>query len=286
MSLNIRLKHTSQANKKPQPADLKSGELAININNASPAGYALDDVGAVQQMFGKATETQEGQAEIATQGEVDTGTDDERIVTPAKLGQRIADYTANTVTPAIAVETAARTAADAAEIAARTAADTAEATARANGDNLRVLKTGDTMTGNLTVPLIEEAKNVAVGIAKCGNAGITEADLLAATFPENLIKEVQKGSKNLFRIQLKTPKAFDQLVITATISTTSDNLGFATVSLDKATGATDGFTPHGSFVIRTVQVAPTSLTMTEDFLGLAITIFEVNQNTNKPGMGS
>lgn len=67
MSLNIKLKHSAVANKKPQVADLQPGELSLNINNASPAGYALDDAGAVQQMFGKATETQEGQAEIATQ---------------------------------------------------------------------------------------------------------------------------------------------------------------------------------------------------------------------------
>ena len=141
MSLNIRLKHSATANKKPQPADLTPGELALNINNASPAGYALDDANAVQQMFGKATETQEGQAEIATQGEVNAGADDERIVTPKKLNQRITDYTANTVTPAITVETAARAAAITAEKNARTAAD-----------NLRVLKAGDTMTGALVLP--------------------------------------------------------------------------------------------------------------------------------------
>ena len=129
MSLNIRLKHSTVQDKKPQASDLVAGELALNINNASPTGYALDDAGAVQQMFGKATETQDGQAEIATQGEVDAGTDDERIITPAKLGQRLTDYTTNTVDAAIAVEAAARTAADA----------------------LRVLKAGDTMTGPLTV---------------------------------------------------------------------------------------------------------------------------------------
>ena len=167
MSLNIRLKHSASANKKPQVTDLKSGELALNINGSSPAGYALDDAGAVQQMFGKATETQEGQAEIATQPEVDAGTDDERIVTPAKLGQRLTDYTTNTVTPAIAVETAARTAADTTEKNARIAADTAEETARIaaiaaeetariDADNLRVLKAGDTMTGNLSVPSIND----------------------------------------------------------------------------------------------------------------------------------
>ena len=169
MSLNIRLKHSAQANKQPQDSDLTPGELALNINNASPAGYALDDAGAVQQMFGKATETQEGQAEIATQPEVDAGTDDERIVTPKKLGQRLTDYTTNTVDAAIAVETAARTTAITAEANARTTADTAEANARAAaitaeenariaGDqtnataiNTKVSKAGDTMTGDLAI---------------------------------------------------------------------------------------------------------------------------------------
>lgn len=148
MSLNIRLKHSAQALKKPQVADLKPGELALNINSASPAGYALDDANAVQQMFGKATETQEGQAEIATQGEVNAGADDERIVTPKKLDKRITDYTANTVTPAIAVETAARTAAN----GALTQSLAAEEAARITADGLRVLKAGDTMTGPLKVP--------------------------------------------------------------------------------------------------------------------------------------
>lgn len=93
MSLNIKLKHSAVANKKPQVADLQPGELALNINNASPAGYALDDAGAVQQMFGAASTTQAGQAELATQAEVDAGTDTERIVTPATLGQRLTDQT-------------------------------------------------------------------------------------------------------------------------------------------------------------------------------------------------
>ena len=151
MSLNIRLKHSATAAKKPQPADLTPGELALNINNASPAGYALDDAGVVQQMFGKATETQEGQAEIATQGEVDNGSDDERIVTPKKLGQRIDDYTANTVTPAIAVETAARTTAITTAITAEENARIAADTALQTNIDLCVLKAGDTMTGDLIV---------------------------------------------------------------------------------------------------------------------------------------
>ena len=148
MSLNIRLKHSATKDKKPQVADLKAGELALNTNSASAAGYALDDTGAVQQMFGKATETQEGQAEIATQPEVDAGTDDERIVTPAKLGQRLTDYTTNTVDTAVSSVDSKITA----ETTARKAADSAEATTRANDDGLRVLKAGDTMTGALSVP--------------------------------------------------------------------------------------------------------------------------------------
>jgi len=65
-----------------------------------------------------ATETVKGVAEIATQAEVNGGTDDERIVTALKLLGRLAP-----VLTAIADEAAAREAGDADEAAARTTAD-------------------------------------------------------------------------------------------------------------------------------------------------------------------
>lgn len=152
MSLNIRLKHSATKDKKPQAADLKAGELALNTNSASAAGYALDDAGAVQQMFGKATETQQGQAEIASQAEVDSGTDDERIITPTKLAQRLNDFKNNDVDAAITAQATQTTADVKVETDARVAAISAETTARAAADALKLDKTGGALTGPLTVP--------------------------------------------------------------------------------------------------------------------------------------
>lgn len=152
MSLNIRLKHSATKDKKPQVADLKNGELALNTHSASAAGYALDDTGAVRQMFGKATETQQGQAEIATQAEVDGGTDDERIVTPTKLAQRLNDFKNNDVDAAITAQATQTTADIKVETDARVAAISAETTARAAADALKLDKTGGALTGPLTVP--------------------------------------------------------------------------------------------------------------------------------------
>ena len=235
MSLNIRLKHSAQANKKPQVADLTSGELALNINGSSPAGYALDDAGAVQQMFGKATETQEGQAEIATQPEVDAGTDDERIVTPKKLGQRITDYTTNTVTPAIAVETAARTAAITAEENARVAGDdtltqdlATETTARIAGDQQnatdlagKVDRAGDTMTGALTVPDATVSNELTVnglinnpGVAKAWG-GVDENGALAFGFN---VGTTVKNSTGTYTVTFSTPFPNNNYCTTLTAS--------------------------------------------------------------------
>ena len=164
MSLNIRLKHSTTKDKQPDKSDLVAGELAININSDSPAGYALntDNPPAVQQMFGPATTGQAGQAEIATQNEVDLGADLKRIVTPGTLGQRLVDYKAAVVDAGIAAEAAARTSADttlqnnlAKETQDRIAGDQQNATDIASLTTdvaSRVDKAGDTMTGDLTVP--------------------------------------------------------------------------------------------------------------------------------------
>ena len=65
MSLTIRLKHSEALDagspngvKQPVAGDLAKGELAVNVNAAAPSGYALDESGAVQQMFGPAREDQ------------------------------------------------------------------------------------------------------------------------------------------------------------------------------------------------------------------------------------
>ena len=52
MSIDIRLKHSATANKAPQPADLKDGELALNTNAASPAAYIKDSAGNIVKLAG------------------------------------------------------------------------------------------------------------------------------------------------------------------------------------------------------------------------------------------
>jgi len=55
MSAKIRLKHSSTVNKAPLPGDLIEGELALNINAASPAAYLKDSAGVVRKLSGIAT---------------------------------------------------------------------------------------------------------------------------------------------------------------------------------------------------------------------------------------
>lgn len=71
--------------------------LVATIDNASPTSAA--DWIFLESNRDQATETVKGVAEIATQSEVNTGTDDERIVTPLKLktylDNRTGGYAAN-----------------------------------------------------------------------------------------------------------------------------------------------------------------------------------------------
>lgn len=149
MSVNIKLKHSATKGKAPLPTDLTDGELALNVNAASPAAYLKDSAGNVVKLAGTgsvstpdASETVKGIAEIATQAEVTTGTDDTRIVTPAKLA---AGVPAATETKAGRVElaTAAET---------TTGTDDTRAVHPAGLKvelDKRVKKAGDTMTGDL-----------------------------------------------------------------------------------------------------------------------------------------
>ena len=52
MSVKIKLKHSSVANKAPQPSDLDNGELALNTNAASPAAYIKDSNGNIVKLAG------------------------------------------------------------------------------------------------------------------------------------------------------------------------------------------------------------------------------------------
>ena len=52
MSITVKLKHSATANKVPLPTDLAEGELALNINTASPAAYLKDSAGVVRKIAG------------------------------------------------------------------------------------------------------------------------------------------------------------------------------------------------------------------------------------------
>lgn len=67
-------------------------QLQLAFDIAFQDGIAGDiEFGDATFLFPPATETLKGVAEIATQAEVDAGTDDERIVTPLKLAERLAE---------------------------------------------------------------------------------------------------------------------------------------------------------------------------------------------------
>lgn len=67
-------------------------QLQLAFDIAFQDGIAGDiEFGDATFLFPPATETVKGVAEIATQAEVDAGEDDERIVTPLKLAERLAE---------------------------------------------------------------------------------------------------------------------------------------------------------------------------------------------------
>ena len=107
MSVKIKLKHSSVANKAPLPTDLDNGELALNTNTASPAAYIKDSAGNIVKLAGAgaiggtaATETAAGIVELATAAETEAGTDNTRAVHPAGLKATLdAHLTPGTSTP-------------------------------------------------------------------------------------------------------------------------------------------------------------------------------------------
>lgn len=96
MSIKIQHKRSGDKDKAPAAGALTPGELAINYNVDSPAAYIKDSAGNIVKIAGvgsigspDASETVKGIAEIATQAEVTTGTDDATIVTPLKLATAV-----------------------------------------------------------------------------------------------------------------------------------------------------------------------------------------------------
>ena len=92
--------------------------LALNVRFSGNIAEAIN-FGDASFLNPPATEMVRGVAELATQAEVDAGEDDERIITPKKMAQRLV--------PVLLALTD--------EIQARIAGDGAEANARANADN-------------------------------------------------------------------------------------------------------------------------------------------------------
>ena len=81
MSVKIKLKHSSVANKAPQPSDLDNGELALNTNAASPAAYIKDSNGSIVKLAGAgaiggtdATTTAKGIVQLADATAITAGT--------------------------------------------------------------------------------------------------------------------------------------------------------------------------------------------------------------------
>ena len=99
MSLKIRLKHSSTVNKAPLPADLVEGELALNINAASPAAYIKDSTGAIVKIGGVSTAATPGVVQLADAAAVTAGTAG-RVVDAAQLKAAQASQAGSSTAPA------------------------------------------------------------------------------------------------------------------------------------------------------------------------------------------
>ncbi len=104
MATRIKLKNSTVLDKVPTTSDIEVGELALNCNSGSPGAYIQDSGGSIVKLAGAgsittpdATETIEGIAKIATTQEVTTGTDDTKIITPAKLAAVIPSSATETI---------------------------------------------------------------------------------------------------------------------------------------------------------------------------------------------
>ena len=160
--------------------DYNIGDLAIGSDGVQyktliangPSSTVVDPVGDVTSTWGEAipaaTETVAGVAEIATQAESDAITDDERIVTPLKLG-----VTVGTADSSV-VKTALNASGDASIYAARAWVNfngTGTVAIRASGNVSSITDDG---TGKYTVNFTEEMEDinyVVSGVTRSDNAG-------------------------------------------------------------------------------------------------------------------
>jgi len=128
MSVNIRLKHSSVQDRVPLTTDLQEGELALNINSASPAAYIKDSAGNIVKLAGSgsvstpdATTTTKGIVQLADAAAVTAGTPGVvvdaaqlKVVADAVAAEDLWDRTGTTISP--------KNAGDVVEISAGTAA--------------------------------------------------------------------------------------------------------------------------------------------------------------------
>ena len=99
MSISIRAKHSSVANKAPLPTDLAEGELALNINAASPAAYIKDSTGAIVKIAGVATAATAGVVQLADSAAITAGAAG-RVVDAAQLKAAQAAASGSATAPA------------------------------------------------------------------------------------------------------------------------------------------------------------------------------------------
>lgn len=129
--------------------------IDLSVVNVPVGSLTIGDTGFI---YPPATETVKGVAEIATTAEVAAGTDDERIVTPAKLSAAFVKKSGDAMTGILTLS----------------GAPTANlhAATKAYVDNAAfVKKSGDTMTGDLNLPGISKTAN---GYTKLPNGMILQ----------------------------------------------------------------------------------------------------------------
>ena len=181
MSISIRTKHSSVANKAPLPTDLAEGELALNINATSPAAYIKDSAGAVVKLAGAgaigatdATTTTKGVVQLADAAAITAGTAG-RVVDAAQLKAATdADdwtRTGTTIAPRVAGDVVTVSAGTAALPGLTPVGDPNTGLFSAGADQVGIATNGvgrllADATGGITIPALKSASiaNVAVDI--------------------------------------------------------------------------------------------------------------------------
>jgi hypothetical protein len=147
-----------------------------------------------------ASETVAGIAEIATQAEVTTGTDDLRMVTPLKLAQRLTAFTVNQASETVAgiaeIATQAETTTGTDDLRMVTPLKLAQRITALNLGTTYVAKAGDTMTGTLNIGTTPSAVAPAASLLSVVSA--------TATTPRIRIENKQGSGTNYAAVDFIT----------------------------------------------------------------------------------